>query len=99
VDTADPAPPVRWCALQAAPGQWARPFTRHERSTGPSVSGLSPLDGGGREAAPGVVHQSACLRRNAGISISSMPLELSASTLAAACVRPLRQTLGVLSAP
>ena len=42
--------------------------------------------------------QSACLRRKAGISISSMPLELSASTLAAAWVRPERQTLGVLSA-
>ena len=41
--------------------------------------------------------QSACLRRNAGISISSMPLLASASTLAAA-VRPLRQTLGVVSA-
>ena len=40
-------------------------------------------------------HQSACLRRNAGISISSMPLLASASTLAAA-VRPLRHTLGVV---
>ena len=40
--------------------------------------------------------QSACLRRNAGISISSMPLLASASTLAAA-VRPLRHTLGVVS--
>ena len=40
--------------------------------------------------------QSACLRRKAGISISSMPLLASASTLAAA-VRPLRQTLGVFS--
>ena len=43
--------------------------------------------------------QSACLRRNAGISISSMPLDDGASTLAAAWVRALRQTLGVLSAP
>ncbi len=41
--------------------------------------------------------QSACLRRNAGISISSMPLLASASTFAAACVRALRQTLGVAS--
>ena len=41
--------------------------------------------------------QSACLRRNAGISISSMPLLASASTLAAAWLRALRQTLGVLS--
>ena len=42
-------------------------------------------------------HQSACLRRNAGISISSIPLLANASTFAAA-VRPLRQTLGVVSA-
>jgi len=41
--------------------------------------------------------QSACLRRNAGISISSMPLLASASTLAAACERALRHTLGVFS--
>ena len=40
--------------------------------------------------------QSACLRKNAGISISSMPLLDSASTLAAAWVRAERQTLGVL---
>jgi hypothetical protein len=42
-------------------------------------------------------YQSACLRRKAGISISSIPLLASASTFAAA-VRPLRQTLGVVSA-
>src|SRR5438552_5382432 len=47
-DTADPALPVRWCVLQAAPGQEARPFARHERSTGPFMSGLSPLEEGGR---------------------------------------------------
>ena len=41
--------------------------------------------------------QSACLRRNAGISISSIPLLASASTFAAA-LRPLRHTLGVVSA-
>jgi hypothetical protein len=40
--------------------------------------------------------QSACLRKKAGISISSMPLLASASTLAAA-VR-VRHTLGVLRA-
>ena len=40
--------------------------------------------------------QSARLRKNAGISISSMPLLDSASTLAAACERKLRQTLGEL---
>ena len=39
--------------------------------------------------------QSACLRRNAGISISSMPLLASASTFAAAWLRALRHTLGV----
>jgi len=44
----------------------------------------------GSEALP---RQSACLRRKAGISISSMPLADRASTLAAA-VRPWRQTLG-----
>ncbi len=55
----------------------------------------------GRRSAPFDVDriraQSACLRRNAGISISSMPLLASASTLAAAWVRALRQTLGVFS--
>ena len=40
--------------------------------------------------------QSACLRKNAGISISSMPLLASASTFAAACVRLVRYTLVVL---
>jgi len=38
--------------------------------------------------------QSACLRRKAGISRSSMPPDESASTRAAACVRLVRQTLG-----
>ena len=38
--------------------------------------------------------QSACLRKKAGISKSSMPPDASASTLAAACVRLVRQTLG-----
>ncbi len=42
----------------------------------------------------GVPVQSACLRRKAGISKSSMPPEASASTLAAAWVRLVRQTLG-----
>ena len=41
--------------------------------------------------------QSACLRRNAGISISSIPLLASASTFAAAWLRALRHTLGVFS--
>ena len=43
----------------------------------------------------GFPDQSACLRRNAGISISSIPLLASASTFAAACVRLVRHTLGV----
>ena len=38
--------------------------------------------------------QSACLRKNAGISKSSMPPDDSASTLAAAWVRFVRHTLG-----
>jgi hypothetical protein len=42
-------------------------------------------------------YQSACLRRKAGISISSMPLLANASTFAAA-ERPLRHTLGVVNA-
>jgi hypothetical protein len=45
----------------------------------------------------GACVQSACFRKNAGISISSIPLLASASTFAAACVRPVRQTLGVAS--
>jgi hypothetical protein len=42
----------------------------------------------------GATPQSACFLKNAGISISSMPLLARASTFAAACVRPVRQTLG-----
>ena len=48
-----------------------------------------PPSGNGASAS-----QSACLRRKAGISSSSMPLETRLSTLAAACVRFVRQTLG-----
>ena len=47
-------------------------------------------DSGGRVLAD----QSACLRRKAGISRSSMPPDDSASTRAAAWVRLVRQTLG-----
>ena len=47
----------------------------------------------------GLQSQSACLRKNAGISKLSMPPEDSASTLAAAWVRPVRQTLGTLGLP
>ena len=43
--------------------------------------------------------QSACLRRNAGISKSSMPPLDSASTLAAAWVRLVRHTLGTAMPP
>ena len=39
--------------------------------------------------------QSACLRRKAGISMSSMPAEDMPSTRAAAWVRPVRQTAGI----
>ena len=39
-----PGLPGRWWALRAASGPRARPFARHERSTGPLVSGLSPLE-------------------------------------------------------
>ncbi|HLL12790.1 MAG TPA: aromatic amino acid lyase, partial [Rubrivivax sp.] len=41
-EAAEPAPPGRWRALQAAPGHVARPFARPERSPGPFTSGLSP---------------------------------------------------------
>ena len=44
-------------------------------------------------------YQSACLRRNAGISKSSMPPLDSASTLAAAWVRLVRHTLGTAMPP
>ena len=50
-----------------------------------------PPKGEGEDGKP---TQSACFRRKAGISISSMPWLAKASTFAAA-VRPLRQTLGV----
>ena len=43
---------------------------------------------------PHPLHQSACLRRKAGISRSSMPPDDRASTRAAACVRLVRHTLG-----
>ena len=52
---------------------------------------------GNRPPPPGRPGQSACLRRKAGISISSIPLLARASTLAAAWARALRQTLGVFS--
>ena len=52
-------------------------------------------EGGSGAAAQGVGRdQSACLRRKAGISRSSMPPDDSASTRAAACVRLVRHTLG-----
>ena len=49
----------------------------------------APLDPSVKQA------QFACLRRNAGTSISSIPLLDSASTLATAWLRALRHTLGV----
>ena len=45
VGAADPALPVRWCALQAAPEPALRPLARHRRSTGPAVSRQGPLEG------------------------------------------------------
>ncbi len=45
------------------------------------------------------IPQSACLRKNAGISKSSIPPDDSASTLAAACVRLVRHTLGTAMPP
>ncbi len=61
------------------------PSKRHKRAT----------EGGSRAGALGrVLSQSACLRRKAGISKSSMPPDDRASTLAAAWVRLVRQTLG-----
>ena len=58
------------------------------------TAGAVPPLGGSRVAAQGGAYQSACLRKKAGISKSSMPPEASASTFAAACVRLVRQTLG-----
>jgi hypothetical protein len=43
--------------------------------------------------------QSACLRKKAGISMSSIPADAMPSTLAAACVRLVRHTLGVFKRP
>ena len=48
---------------------------------------------------PQSFYQSACLRRNAGISTSSMPLEDIASTRAEAEPRGLRHTLGTAIEP
>ena len=83
--------------LQGALGQHRVDFRDRRakpRAPGPFAPAANgPLRRAGGEADD----QSACLRRNAGISISSMPLLASASTFAAA-VRPLRHTLGVVSA-
>jgi hypothetical protein len=55
-----------------------------------------PADGGGHARVVTVPATGMSTgRRNAGISISSMPLLASASTLAAAWLRALRHTLGV----
>lgn len=62
------------------------------------MSAMKRIDAWARN--PGVgQYQSACLRKNAGISKSSMPPEDSASTLAAAWVRLVRQTLGISRLP
>ena len=67
----------------------------------PRSDGVVPLlrseRGGSGAAAQGVSGcQSACLRRNAGISTSSMPPDASALTRSEAWVRLVRQTLGTL---
>ena len=71
---------------------------------GPSALGreiaLGPSSGAERLPASCVRTQSACLRRNAGISISSILLLASASTFAAACECALRRVrrVGVVTA-
>ena len=45
VPCADPAPPVRCKAFQAAPGRWPGPSPGDETSTGRFVSRLGPLGG------------------------------------------------------
>jgi hypothetical protein len=72
--TADPAPPVRRLALQAAPCASARPLARHERSTGPSVSGLGPLGGGAEGRSQEALRQQMLVRalwRDAGPGVLS----------------------------
>jgi hypothetical protein len=44
-NTAEPALPGRWCALQAAPGLSPRRLGRHGQSAGLSLSDLAPLRG------------------------------------------------------
>jgi hypothetical protein len=88
-----PLPAARW----PLPGHPHRRLTVHRQRAGApglAAAARSPADAAGLAAA-----QSACLRRKAGISISSMPLLDSASTLAAAWWRLVRHTLGVLSVP
>ena len=80
---------------------WARarrhPPTRFDPLASAGRTGRTGRSSNTRQDADPVARlQSACLRRNAGISISSMPLLDSASTLAAAlCERAVRHTLGV----
>ena len=68
------------------------------------ATGVAPCRGVGvAERSPrslGVCNsQSACLRRNAGISRSSMPPEDNAFTRSVAWVRPVRHTLGTAMLP
>ena len=49
----------------------------------------------GRAGGRSVLLQSACLRRKAGIAISSIPLQARAPTLAIAWLRALRHTPGM----
>jgi len=72
--------------------------SRRQSAVPAAPSQSSDADWGDEPSAATALHpQSACLRRKAGISISSMPLLASASTFAAAWLRALRHTLGVLS--
>ncbi len=75
------------------PAQRALAAAARRRETGPGATVGDWLP------AHRAQRQSACLRKNAGISISSMPLLDNASTLAAAWLRLVRHTLGVLNVP
>ncbi len=60
----------------------------------PAARSAQREGGSGAAALADERDQSACLRRKAGISRSSIPPDDSASTRAAACVRLVRHTLG-----
>ena len=82
----------------ASPERAAEQAMRERRGRPAPAASVAPLRGKARQRLRGDA-QSACLRRNAGISKSSMPPEDSASTLAAAWVRLVRHTLGTAMLP